>query len=465
MKINKNQLIWGLIGVILIIFLFTVKDKITNYSLNTDENSYFYMGKAISEGRFPYGDFFFAHPPVHAYISGIVFKIFGFNFTALKLVPVIAVLISAFFIFRIVGEKFDKTKAILAVILFLFQYNLLRVSTQSAGINLTVMFLVISTYYLFKEKYILSGVFAGFAGITGLYSLVFPVVIGLYLLFSKNKKDIFRFGLGFCLIFVLVNLFFLISYKADYFESVYEFHLKKPKSELSPFYRFSILSVAFQLNIFLFLSAITIFFTKHWKKLKHLIFVSTGFILFLVALPRAFLFYYVLIFPFLAILGSIGFTEVIKKKPLQKYRKVLIGLFMIIIILFSVTKFNRDYVEYDQTMIQEMADYIEVNSAEDDLIFGDYYVVPLLALIADRDLAFDMADTNYMRFKSGITNINDTIKELKQEERLKFVVIEPKRDLAYLEDFVAGFLKTNCELLKIFKADNFGEYYVFDCKI
>lgn len=464
MKINIKNISWILFVIILIVFLFVIKDKITNYSLNSDENVYFYMAKMISEGNSPYKDFFFAHPPVHIYISAIIFKIFGFNFVALKLIPVIAVLISALFIFKLVREKFDNTKALLAIVLFLFQYNLLRVSTQSAGINLTLMFIVIATYYLFKENYLVSGIFAGIAGITGIYSLIMPGVILIYLFFSRNRKKLIRFLTGFCVIFLVVNFLFLIAYGKDFFVPVYQYHLQKPETEITPFYRFSIFSVVFQLNILLFLSSILIFFTKNWKRLKPIIFISLAYLVFLVSLPKAFIFYYVLVFPFLSILGSIGFIEIIKKyKTPNKYSVIFVMLLILLTISFSVTNFRSDYIKYDKNKIDEMAEFVKENSDENDLIFGDIYIVPLLALITGRDIALNMADANAMRFKSGITDINETIEKLK-EEKPKFVIIHSKRDLAYMESFVVNFLKTDCRLLTKMEGKNFGEYFIFDCK-
>ena len=83
-----------------------------------DENTYYYMGKLITEGKVPYKDFFFAHPPLQIYLIAFIYRIFGFNIIALKLIPLISTLISAFFIFRITKEKFGNYAAIISSLLF-----------------------------------------------------------------------------------------------------------------------------------------------------------------------------------------------------------------------------------------------------------------------------------------------------------------------------------------------------------
>ena len=50
-----------------------------------DENVYFYMAKAVSEGQMPYRDFFYAHPPLHIFALATLIKIFGVNFPSLML--------------------------------------------------------------------------------------------------------------------------------------------------------------------------------------------------------------------------------------------------------------------------------------------------------------------------------------------------------------------------------------------
>jgi len=75
-----------------------------------DENIYYYTGKLISDGKVPYGDFLFVHPPLHGYLTALVYGLFGFNIFILKSVPLISILISAFLIFMPSASGLDVIK-------------------------------------------------------------------------------------------------------------------------------------------------------------------------------------------------------------------------------------------------------------------------------------------------------------------------------------------------------------------
>ena len=184
-KIIEKKGYW--IFILIIILYAAMKLSFINYSYS-DENTYFYMGKLVSEGLVPYKDFFSSHPPLQVYLFALLFKVFGFSFIVLKLVPLVCTIVSGFFVYKMVWEKIGVREAVIALILFLFSYDSMRFSGYAVGVNLTTMFAVMGIYFLLNKKYVLSGVFQGVAGITGLYSLILPLVI-LAVLFFKNKKS------------------------------------------------------------------------------------------------------------------------------------------------------------------------------------------------------------------------------------------------------------------------------------
>ena len=85
---DKNKLPYVLLAAFMAAFL-----AITLRGLSTiqpgDENVYYYMGRLVSEGKMPYRDFFFAHPPLQIYLIALVYKAFGFSIAALKSVSMI----------------------------------------------------------------------------------------------------------------------------------------------------------------------------------------------------------------------------------------------------------------------------------------------------------------------------------------------------------------------------------------
>ena len=106
LRVKKGVLVWFLFAVIVTIFLL-VESTHFNYAVS-DENIYYLMGKEAAEGRMPYRDFFFSHPPLQVFLFAAIIKVFGFNFLLLKSTSAVATVISAFFVFKLVKEKFGE---------------------------------------------------------------------------------------------------------------------------------------------------------------------------------------------------------------------------------------------------------------------------------------------------------------------------------------------------------------------
>jgi len=47
----------------------------------------------------PYRDFFHSHPPMGILINAAIFKLMGFNFIALKLVPVVSIALAGLLLY------------------------------------------------------------------------------------------------------------------------------------------------------------------------------------------------------------------------------------------------------------------------------------------------------------------------------------------------------------------------------
>src|SRR4030067_424462 len=67
-------------------FLFKLYHTIPRIS---DENLYFYLASLLARGILPYRDFFLAQMPGQILLYSIAMKIFGFNLTLFKLIPVV----------------------------------------------------------------------------------------------------------------------------------------------------------------------------------------------------------------------------------------------------------------------------------------------------------------------------------------------------------------------------------------
>lgn len=452
----KNRHSYILLFLFMLIFIL-----ITLKGLKTiqpgDENAYYYMGKLVSEGKIPYKDFFFAHPPLHIYLMALIYGLFGFNIVALKLAPLISTLITSFFIFKI-AKKFGIFEAIAASLLFLFSYSVMFNSVFSFGIELAAMFLIIGVYFLFnKSDYWIAGLFFGLAGITRLLSLI-PISVILILMFFSNKKSFFRLSSGFLMVFLLVNFtFFLLS--NNYFSYAYGYHFKKTFGGKENFKEyFDIL----KLNWLLFFSAFLFIFAKGKKQLGIFASVSLAYLLFLIALKKIFGFYFLIIFPFLAIIGAYSLANLISAFP-KKLRIAALS----ILALFFAWNLSSDIMFLEQIGFRgfergnEIIDFVVSSSSQGTMLFGDDSTVPLLALATNKRIAMDFVDTNNQVFISGIKDLGKVLSDLEGKDIL--FIIRDGQGISYFKE-VRAFLDKKCSFLSQFHDKLEGNYIVYRCK-
>ena len=466
---KKNNFLYFIFFIIIVIYL-GIKSTNLEYGFS-DENTYFYMGKLVAEGNLPYKDFFLSHPPLQIFILALIFKIFGFNFIVLKLLPTLFTITSAFFIFLMM-RKFNDISALVATILFLFSYDCLRFSSYNIGVNLALMFLVIGFYLFFNKKYFFfSGIFFGLAGLTRFISLI-PFLVILFFLFFKNKKLFLKFLGGFSLIFILTNLILVLAFGSNYIIPVFKYHFLKPKTigerKAAIFYRM------IKVNLLLFLPALFFFVDKKKKEISLVAIISVVYFIFLLLLNKVFGYYFMFIFPFLAIIGSYSLVNLIDRTKVNK--KISYSCLFIVIAIFSFFSV-KNYIKYDYQNFnnaEEIAGYITNNSNETQEIFGDDSITPLLALLSKRNIALKFADSNNLRFRAGVTNINETIKDLKKKN-VKFIITY-KEDIgkvsaiygpSYMDEF-DEYVKNDCNLVKIF-SDKWNDrekvIEIYDCKV
>jgi len=395
----------------------------------------------------------------------LIYKIFGFNFLVIKITPVIFSIITAFFIFKIM-QRFSNISGIIAAALFLFSYDTLRASTYITGICMTAMLLVISVYFMFEKKYLLSGIFSGLAGITGLYSLIPIAVISVYLM-TKEKKGFIIFIAAFSAIFLTVNLLLMILYGNSYLIPVYKYHLMKPAGESSII---PLLTRLVKTNPLVFLLPLSYFLTSR-KKLRIVIYISLAYILFLLLFQKTFGYYFVLIFPFLAMLSAYSIT-----KANFRINKSIVILLLILAITISAVFSSAKFMKYDFQNFnnaEEIANYININSKQGETIFGDDSTTPLLSILSGRRIAFDFADSNSMIFRSGIQDLDKVIAGLKQSGNRFIIVYQLNTGIAtgtygpaYIDEFF-DYTRSECTLAKQFKEpwQNYEKVFsIYDCK-
>jgi len=457
---DGNKFVYILFFIFLILFALITSKGLVKASPG-DENVYFYMGKLISEGKLPYKDFFYAHPPLHIYLISIIYGIFGFNIIALKLVPLISILVTSFFVFKISKEKFGSAEAVISSLLFLFSYSVMFNSVFDFGVNLAVMFLMMGVYLLYnRNSSYAAGIFFALAGLTRLLALIPIFVILIFVLLSR-KERFFKLSTAFLGIFLFFNVVFMLIAGSNYIEFVYKYHLQKSLGLEQNFREYSDIV---KLNWILFVAAFSFIFVKNKKPINIFIIISAVYLLFLLILKKLFGFYFIIAFPFLAIIGSYSLVEIYKKFNISK--KIMLAILSIITIMFlwnlaSDVLFLEKvgFVAFDRGA--DLIEYIKSHSDQNTQLFGDESIVPLLALSSGRNIALDFIDTNNEIFISGIKNINEILNNLKGKATL--FVIRSSQGLSYFAE-VRDFLNSNCELLSTFHDKIEGDFLIYKCK-
>jgi 4-amino-4-deoxy-L-arabinose transferase-like glycosyltransferase len=458
MMIDKKKE-WRLFIALICIFILVQLKGLDNFNPG-DEHVYIYMGKLISQGKFIYKDFFNSHPPIHILLTGLLYRIFGFNNVIFKLIPLISTIVTSFFLFKLMKEKFSREAAFVALLLFLTS-DVLKFSTYSLGVNLSLALLMSGLYYLYNNRLFLCGALMGLACLTGLYSL--PVVLTTALvLFLSDKKRILSFSLGFAIFFGLINIIFLLIAGSSYWASVYQYHLMKPPVQG---HNLSIFLEMIKANLLLFMLPLCYIILKDEKQLSLITSIIIIYLIFLAALGRIFKFYFLILFPFLAMIGSFSVLKILKLIKNEKISKILLGLLLLVIffigfkhVLYLHSSFYQPFGVKDSMVM-----YIKENSIESDKLFGDITIVPMLALLTGRDISLDMVDTNKMVFESGVIDMTETLSQIKSDPP-KFIILRPFTELDTVPEF-KRYVEEECSVSKQFKDTYFGDFFLFDCKI
>jgi len=351
-------------------------------SLTGDENVYYYMGKIVSEGETPYVDFFYAHPPAQIYLYAGIIKLFGVHLWLLKGFTVLIVLGISYFLFKITKERYDEKIALVSVFLFLTSYDILIFGSFAFGIEIAVLFFMISWWYLNKKPY-LSGVFIGLAIMTRLHVLSLALILWLY---SKEKRK-FLLGSGICLVY-----YGFLLRVPNFVDNVFMFHVNKMR--LSGGW-FSFLRA--NLPLFVLIS-------YSFKKIKDTFTfeLTLSYCAFLLIVGSVFEYHFLPITIILCIESAYALTY-------SRFRKWLwvMVLLWVLIMGFKVGFFVYDTsIEYN-SFINEVSDY-------EGTIMGEPALTSLIALKTRKNVTRDMIDLNFQRrkifdYKNSLVVYNERI--------------------------------------------------------
>lgn len=435
-----------------------------------DENVYFYMAKSVSEGQIPYRDFFYAHPPLHVLVLASVIKIFGVSFIALKSATLLAVIAASFFLFKISLElmknKFNDENSIavssIAIILFLFSFEVLFKATFSLGVELAIMLVMISFYLILKKRFFLAGLFGGLAGLARLYSLVPIFVIFTFILIQKiqqkDKKDFLYMSLGFFLTFILAVGLLALLFGNKFIDPVFRYHLLKLKL---PGQRFQVYKNVFLENWVILVAFLSSIFMKSKKRFMLLYLIIFFSILFLFSLNVPAEFYFILAFPFMAIIGAYSIASIIRNINIKFVRYAVIFLVCGVFLWNTAADimFLEKFAFLKFQPLNEMLN--DVASGNTNYMFGDDGTVSMLALLTSRKIALNFIDSNEMRFTSGLTNFY-LFREQLDDIHISFIIFREGRGLHQIKQF-RDYAESRCMPEKEYTDIVEGNFLLYKC--
>jgi hypothetical protein len=512
---------WAALGLVCAFFL-TLKAYSLRWEVG-DENIYLYMAWAFGDhGAWPYRDYFFAHPPLHLAPGMLLYSFAEVTPFTARLIPVAATLGSAVFVFLAARRRAGRLAAVLAAGLFLMAFDLLRASSHWTGINLSVLWLTAGLWALLGRRTLLAGVFFALGVCTGTYVLP-GALMALALALLLSFRAGLRFLLGFGAPWLVLQIAAGVLGGADYWQAVYGYHLAKPAKEgVSRDMIARVLTDNFALALGGLLGPLVAwlegrlgawlgqgrqarpalaragFLALGWAWLRRALWEDAGglarvgalwafgYLLFILMLPRVFPFYFLLMFPALALAGGfawarwlawlLGLTRQARARGPGWLRAagVLVGLAGAVLAAYAarvpvqrallpgyvrasdvpmrwhdaqlpswlnaalraccwedVARARAEYGTLTEVLFhesrsfeaaEELAAHVRAHSRPDETLFGDSSSAGLVALLSGRRLQADFADTNTLRFSSGVASAEDTIR-LVDRPSLRFVLV------------------------------------------
>ncbi len=460
MKSRLNLLKWPVLVLAAGGFLW-LKSYGFHYTIGGDENTYYYMARLMNAGKLFYRDFFYAHPPLNLLVLTLVYRVFGFHLAALKLTASLPVLLAAAVLYLQFWKRGRGLSGIFFLVILLFNYELLKVTTHPFGVSLAAAFLMLGLYCFLEDRPLSGGIFWGLASVTGLYALPRGIVpVAYYLLCRSDRRLLGKYILGFGLIFATVNGISLLVFGEDYSTPVYLYHLLKPRSPelISDLYIRTV-----RRNLLIFCLPFLYAWAPKAKKSTAVLAAALLYLVILGGINPLFTQYFMLPIPFLSWIGAVSLAGILPPVSSAFRRKAVLGIVLLLLAGFTRDNIIR-YIEREKIIgfetEEQVRGFIQENSRPDDLIFGHVTTAPLLALLTGRELALDMVDTNHMRFRSGLADLDRVMADLREEPRLKFIIIQENRFWTSPE--VEAHL-SRCRPAAVFNEPR-GRILIYDCR-
>ena len=370
--------------IIFLILLFFLSIKIIHLlnqkGMFWDSAVYIGMGKYIfSLGKV--GLWEPARPLVWPILLGILWKA---KLNPIILGRILELLLSmgCIYLTYLIGKDiFNENTALLSAFFLAFTPTFLfHSSTLLTGIP-SLFFALLATYFLFKKRYFLTGLFIGLSFMTRFLQL-FIIIPFIIFLISKKKKNIINLTLGFTIPMIPYLILNLFIYKNPLHPFILQSFMTKYTGWIFhqplQFYFINLLKENF-LFLFSIIGAIAILKQKDYRKITILSIFLLFFIFFNLIVHKEMRFILTFL-PYMCLVTSHGIFKVMKKKKIV----IVLGVIWLVLVVNQIKVPNyeeyrefRDYLGNDDVKtniwISNPIFIVNTNKKADELIYYPLY--------------------------------------------------------------------------------------------
>lgn len=512
--LESKKVFW----ITLILIFIIVRMAVWLYPYDSDHWIFYYVGKAIAQGKLLYVDAWDHKPPLIFEFNALMHLLFGGSLVLHRISLTALALLDIFLFYKlsnIFTKEFFKTNAEkvarVALLLYVFWRNLAQFAssgnnTENIGIIfLLLMFLTFFKFYKDKKLFnlFLSGICLSilFYLKPNFSVLSLPILVEILLLSYKSIKkfvvNYFVFGAA----FLLQTAFWVLYFNSqnalkDFWVASFAFSSAYAKSawggNVSPqsIFIFIMLPLLAPLAIF------TINFLKDFKKIKtsmlyrFLLFALAGGLFIGFGIGSFYPYYFLIALPIFILIFAYGgniFLDPLFRHPeeskdllhkstvkdsslvLQKSLRmtiiiILLGGMAVSFAMSSKQLLNsfRGPVKVQLNEYQQIANYIKANSSKNDkIVFYDYGAV--MYRMAERDSGSRFISASVLlldtRDNYGF-NLDDTfINDLKKSKPKYWIISKDENNIYYQNKKIILYMLNNFTLDK-----EFGNYMILKSK-
>jgi hypothetical protein len=417
------------------------------HPIYSDENIYFNAGRYILEGKIPYKDYFFSHPPVQIYVYGFLFKIFGANFLVGKIFYLLLSTSCALLIFLIVKEVYDRKVALISSIIFLLTPSFIIFSLMGNGMWEAMILVLISFFLILKNKLPLASLIYSIALFDRYLSLVY-LPFFIFYIYLKGKK-ISNFLVPLVAFFSTFFIFLSFVFGFDYINQTILFHYYKPKG-MTDFAQY------LSIGLFTcFLSIIAIFLGYIEKDKTLIFFAATPLLADIIILlfARPIFYHYFLI--------SVPFYCISTGKILIKSRYTVAKIIIVSILFLSIFS-NFQTIDFYLNPIHSkkfyyVSELIQKNVLKDETIFGEPVITNFVSFKTKTKIFENYLDSYLQRI--SFEGEGDTLKKLEKKPPKIFIDMIIGNTSYYLSD--PNFRQFISNYIIIGKTDGIPVYNIY----